>query len=108
MNDSKFLVLADATLKKIEEMIEDDFKDFFEIDYQDGVLTILLENEDEYVLNRHLPQHQIWLSSPISGTYYFNYNLDECIWVTSQKEIFYLFVFLKNELKSIMEKSSIK
>lgn len=105
MDDSNFLVVVDATLQNIQEMIEEAFKDLFEVDYQEGVLTITLESEEEYVLNRHLPQHQIWLSSPVSGTHYFNYNADTGRWEAPKEEGVYLRPFLMEELKAIADHS---
>ncbi|MCP4923284.1 MAG: iron donor protein CyaY [bacterium] len=105
MDDSNFLVVVEATLQNTQEMIEESFGDRFEVDYQDGVLTITLESEEEYVINRHLPQHQIWLSSPVSGTHYFSYEEDSGRWKAPKEEGLYLRPFLMEELKTISEKS---
>jgi frataxin len=105
MDDSNFLVVVDATLQNIQEMIEESFSDFFDVEYQDGVLTITLETEEEYVVNRHLPQHQIWLSSPVSGARYFSYHEETGRWEDSKEKGVYLRPFLIEELKTIAEKS---
>lgn len=42
------------------------------IDFIDGVLNIELEDEKLYIINKHRPSQQIWLSSPVSGADYFS------------------------------------
>jgi frataxin-like iron-binding protein CyaY len=58
----------------------------------DGVINIFLPNEKQYVINKHFPSLQIWLSSPISGANYFNWDNDKKIWKDK----------LEHELKTII------
>ena len=74
MDDSSFIKLADETLASLMHNIEDVLGDRADIDLQDGILTIDLDEGGSYVVNKHLPNRQIWLSSPLSGAANFAYD----------------------------------
>jgi frataxin len=42
-----------------------------EVDLEGGVLTVELEDGGTYVINKHAPTQQVWLSSPQSGAWHF-------------------------------------
>ena len=74
MDDSSFTKLASETLASLTHNIEDVLGDRADIDLQDGILTIDLDEGGRYVVNKHLPNRQIWLSSPLSGAAHFAYD----------------------------------
>ena len=74
MDDSGFMKLADDTLASLMHNIEDVLGDRADIDLQDGILTVDLDEGGRYVVNKHLPNRQIWLSSPFSGAAHFAYD----------------------------------
>ena len=74
MDESRFAALADETLARLMEKLEDALGDRADIDLQDGILTIELERGGRYVINKHAPNRQIWLSSPVSGATHFAYD----------------------------------
>jgi iron donor protein CyaY len=45
-----------------------------EMDYQDGVITLTLDSGRQFIINKHAPSRQIWLSSPLSGGTHFSYD----------------------------------
>jgi iron-sulfur cluster assembly protein CyaY len=45
-----------------------------DVDLEEGILTIDLDEGGRYVVNKHVPNRQIWLSSPFSGAAHFDYN----------------------------------
>lgn len=49
---------------------------------QQGVLTVRLGSHGTYVINKQTPNRQIWLSSPVSGPFRFDYH--EGKWVYSR------------------------
>ena len=71
MDDSSFEKLAGRTIDRLFEALDDAIGDHAEIDMQGGILTIELEDGGQYVINRHGPNRQIWLSSPKSGAWHF-------------------------------------
>ena len=71
MDQSAFERLATETLRRLTEEIEDQLADHLEVDLEGGILHIELESGGKYVINKHGPNREIWLSSPISGAWHF-------------------------------------
>ena len=40
---------------------------------QGGILTLALEQGGQYVINKHGPNKEIWVSSPVSGAAHFKH-----------------------------------
>ena len=74
LDESSFARLADDTLAGLAERIEDILSSCADVDLQEGILTIDLDEGGRYVINKHVPNRQIWLSSPFSGASHFNYD----------------------------------
>lgn len=71
-DQSRFDALADAFLSALAEQIEDAV-DSVEVDLINGILTVETEDRRSFVINKHGPNQQIWLSSPISGASHFDH-----------------------------------
>ena len=67
MDERAFETLADQTLAAMLARIEDQAGDVLDADLLGGILTIDLDDGRQYVINKHAPNRQIWLSSPVSG-----------------------------------------
>ncbi|KAI9252566.1 hypothetical protein EDC94DRAFT_620977 [Helicostylum pulchrum] len=71
--------LSDEVLEhmctKLEELVDETDLKGFDVEFNQGVLTISVGEHGTYVLNKQPPNHQIWLSSPISGPQ--RYDFDE-------------------------------
>ena len=78
MDSSQFLKIAESFLQELADEIEN-ANDEIEVDYLQGILTITLADKKQYVLNKHEPTKQIWLSSPFSGAHRFE--LKENKWI---------------------------
>jgi frataxin len=64
MDESQFQRLADSLLAALEEGIGAD------AELQGGILTV--EGDDgTWIVNKHAPTRQVWLSSPKSGARHF-------------------------------------
>jgi frataxin len=74
MASSSFETLADRTLQAILERVEERLEDAAEADLQGGILSIELDDGRRYVINKHAPNRQIWLSSPVSGAAHFDWH----------------------------------
>lgn len=100
MDNSEFDNLALKFLEELGKSIEDaDVKFQLNLDFVDGILNIELEDGRLYVINKHLPSKQIWLSSPLSGADYFSYEQKK--WLN--KNNLSIISVLANELKEICD-----
>jgi frataxin len=69
MSESAFEALADSLLASLEEALGDDA----DAELQGGVLN--LEADDgTWVVNKHAPTQQVWLSSPRSGARHYAFD----------------------------------
>ncbi|KAF1776668.1 Frataxin conserved site [Phytophthora cactorum] len=86
MTENEFMELADATLHDIqswldgiEEMLEES-----DIMFSQGVLKIDLGEHGTWVINRQVPNRQIWWSSPVSGPRRYEYDAESGHWVNTR------------------------
>lgn len=70
MDERAFEGLASATLVRLAERIEDGL-DAADVELRGGILTIELADRSQFVVNKHAPNRQIWVSSPVSGAAHF-------------------------------------
>jgi len=82
MDATAFEDLAESTLEHLFEALDDAIGDDADVDFDNGILTVELEDGRQYVINKHAPNKQIWLSSPISGAAHFEY--DGQAWVSTR------------------------
>lgn len=72
MNQVDFERQAGRVLDGLFEQIESQLGDWLEVDLEGGILTIELPEGGTYVVNKHGPNREIWLSSPASGAWHFS------------------------------------
>ncbi|MBM3505081.1 MAG: iron donor protein CyaY [Alphaproteobacteria bacterium] len=65
MDDTTFERLAGEVLQNLAERIEDAADDL-DVELLGGVLTVKAAS-GTFVVNKHAPLKQLWLSSPVSG-----------------------------------------
>jgi CyaY protein len=73
MTDSEFIALAERTLERIETALEDALeRSDADVDWShnDGILEIVGEDGRKVIVNRHVPNREIWLAAP-SGAFHF-------------------------------------
>ncbi|HJO89089.1 MAG: iron donor protein CyaY [Alphaproteobacteria bacterium] len=106
MDETLFATLADATLMHLFETIDSAAGDELEVDLGEGILTVEREDGGQYVINKHAPNRQIWMSSPVSGARYFRYDTTSTSWVdaraTSDGEAMIMGVVLGRELSAAL------
>ena len=73
IDESDFQTLADATLARLLETLEEAVGETADVDLEEGILTVDLPSGGRYVINKNLPNRQIWLSSPVSGAAHYAY-----------------------------------
>ena len=71
MTDSTFESLADSLLETLEEGLDGE--------RQGSVLTVEAEG-GTWIVNKHAPTRQVWLSSPKSGARHYAFAPDSGLW----------------------------
>ncbi len=84
MDASRFESLADATLARLQEAVEEQAEGDIDTELAGGILTLELESGAKYLLNKHGPNRQIWLASPVSGAWHFAWSEDDQAWVSTR------------------------
>lgn len=74
MDESAFETIADETLQRFMDVIDDALGDELDVDLEGGILTIEFESGAKYVINKHAPNRQIWMSSPVGGATHYDYD----------------------------------
>jgi frataxin len=69
MSESAFETLADSLLATLEEALGD----HADAELQGGVLNVEAD-DGTWVVNKHAPTQQIWLSSPLSGARHYAFD----------------------------------
>jgi frataxin len=75
MSDSSFESVADSLLEALEEGIGN----VADAELQGGVLTVE-GDAGTWVINKHAPTRQIWLSSPKSGARHYAFDQGSGLW----------------------------
>jgi len=72
-DESRFASAADQLLNLMADTIDDVLGDDIDAELQGGILTLSLESGGQYVINKHAPNRQIWMSSPVSGATHYDF-----------------------------------
>jgi len=83
MDEREFERQAGQVLDRLLNEIEDQAGDDVDVDLEGGILTVMLPDGGRYLLNKHGPNREIWLSSPRSGAWHFRHDA-EAGWVSTR------------------------
>jgi frataxin len=83
MDEPEFLRLAGKVLDRLMNELEDQALDSLDVDLEGGILSISLPAGGTYLINKHAPNREIWLSSPKSGAWHFRHD-PEAGWVSTR------------------------
>ncbi|KAM5550759.1 frataxin, mitochondrial [Rosa sericea] len=104
LQEDEFHKVADSTIHDLQEKFEeygDSVQvDGFDIDYGNEVLTLKLGDLGTYVLNKQTPNRQIWLSSPVSGPFRFDWDRDAEAWIYRRTKV-KLLTLLESEMEQL-------
>jgi frataxin len=73
MDETEFETEAERTLGVMMDTLDEVVGDVADVDLEGGILTIVLDDGRQFVLNKHAPNRQLWLSSPVSGASHFDF-----------------------------------
>ena len=93
---TKFQKNADKTIAHICDIYE--LRDNLNVDMENDILTIETSS-GKYVINKHAPTMQIWVSSPLSGAHHFFYSEGDDSWINTRDSNMELFEILKQEIR---------
>ncbi|BFZ02258.1 hypothetical protein BsWGS_05297 [Bradybaena similaris] len=105
ITDTEYEICVEDTLDSLTEYFEDlpeieSCSDDYDCAYGNGVLTIHLGSiEGTYVINKQMPNKQIWLSSPLSGPRRYDYFDGQWVYLRDGRGLHRL---LEDELTEIM------
>ncbi len=72
-DSTTFQDMADAWLNQMFEILEaEDDEAVLDIDLEEGIMTIDVDEDNTFVISKHAPSKQLWLSSPLSGGLHFD------------------------------------
>lgn len=99
-SETEFEKISQNILDKIFEQAEE--WDDADTDLVNGILTIELDEVGQFLLNKHAPLMQIWVSSPLSGAWHFAFDEANEYWKCTKTEI-ELFEFLSKEFSQALQ-----
>ncbi|MBI5164506.1 MAG: iron donor protein CyaY [Magnetospirillum sp.] len=97
LDETRFATLAGDKLEAISDAVDEALGDRIDVDFNGGILTMTLPGGGQYVINKHGPNREIWLSSPASGAWHFAYADDA--WISTREPKAVLDRLLVQELK---------
>ncbi|MBL8699960.1 MAG: iron donor protein CyaY [Alphaproteobacteria bacterium] len=71
MDERAFETKAAATLARLAERLEAELADDLDVELRGGILTLELADGRQFIVNKHAPNRELWLSSPVSGAHHF-------------------------------------
>lgn len=81
LENSQYQCLADTYLEALVDEIEaKDAEGLLDAEVEQGSLTLTLPSGKQYVVSKHAPSKQLWLSSPVSGGLHFAYHEAHSAW----------------------------
>lgn len=82
LDEPTFERVAGEALARYAERLEP--ADGLDVELQGGVLTIETDAGKTFVLNKHAPLRQLWLSSPVSGASHYAFDAASGAWVATR------------------------
>ena len=98
MNEIEFRRQAQDTLNRLEENLEYQLSDQIDFDLREESLQITLASGHIWLLNRHTPSQELWLSSPFKGGLRFGWCSQNQQWISTRSTQDELFEFLEKDL----------
>lgn len=107
--DEKAEEFFDNLLEHLENIMDKSELKGFDVEYSNGVLTLVLGELGTYVINKQSSNKQIWSSSPVSGPRKYVYNPKEnqweCLKDAKDDELRIFEKRLSKELSKLLKKS---
>ena len=82
MDENLFETVAQRALEFLAATLE--AAGDFEVDLENGVLTVEVDNVGTFLVNKHAPLRQLWYSSPLSGASHYDFDHNAGAWVSTR------------------------
>eukprot|EP00877_Chromochloris_zofingiensis_P001215 jgi/Chrzof1/11094/Cz05g23130.t1 len=79
----------DHLQERIEAFVEDLDIDDADVEYAQGVLTVRLGKYGTFVINKQTPNRQLWMSSPVSGPFRYDYQAGRWVYSRDGRDLFH-------------------
>ena len=76
---SDFYSFVNSYLDNLYDELDKRYGDHTDIEIQDGVIKITFDDDRQMIINRHLPNEELWMSSPLSGGSHYRYENNQWI-----------------------------
>ena len=96
MDEQAYLKLADATFKRIEDLLEDVDAEDVDLERAGDVLTLAFKNGKKCIVNTQRPTRQIWMAAGVNA---WHFDWDGAKWVDAKNETHELLQMLKGVVK---------
>jgi len=84
MTESEFNDVIDDIIINIEEQL-DDLDTQVDYETSSGILTLIMPNQSQIIINRQSANLQLWLAAK-SGGYHFIYDNDQQQWINTRNQ----------------------
>ena len=100
VSDNNFETHAENALQAVFEQVDNALGDQLEVDLDGGILSIELASGGQYIINKQVPNRELWMSSPVSGAKHFYFDEETENWVDTRSDGIF-FDILSDELTQI-------
>ncbi len=103
MDEQNFEALAKSALQLVSEVVEsatESAEKNIDVELEDGVLVIEIEENITFLINKHAPLQQLWVSSPISGAGHYAWDESKSLWISTRSNSEFMSTIFK-ELSEI-------
>lgn len=90
MDDSRYQLLADAALRKLETMLDDVDAEDVDVERSGDVITLTFRGGKKSVINTQRPTRQIWLAAN-ARAWHFGYDEASARWIDDKGQNVELF-----------------
>jgi frataxin len=87
MDANDFDTAADTLLARLHTRIESELADAdVDAELRGGILTVEFDDGRQFVVNKHGPTKQIWVSSPLTGAAHYAWDADAKVWRSTRSD----------------------
>ena len=84
LSESAFETIASDVLEVLADQLDDMIGEESDVELNAGILTVTTPDGSQFILNKHGPNRQIWVSSPVSGASHYDPNEDGSVWTAAR------------------------